>query len=151
MASKAVPERRNSLVWLQGLACGGMIALAPATTLLIGVLLGPGLVALLLDRQAGRPTARAVLLCTAAAVVDPVRALWQGGHSLLAASTLLGDLGVIGTAWSAAAGGWLLVELLPVMARVVLEAHSRTRAARLRAARTRLAEEWGFDQPPDAN
>lgn len=145
MARVAGAERRHSFVWLQGLACGAVVTLAPATALLLAVLLGPGGVALMLDRQPGRPTARAVLLFSAAAAVEPVRALWAAGHTAQAAWALLGDLGTIGTAWSAAAAGWLLVELAPVAARVVLEARSRATNARLRATRARLADEWGFD------
>jgi hypothetical protein len=58
---------------------------------------------------------------------------------------LLGDLRVVGTAWSAAAAGWLLAELAPVVTLVVLEAVTQTRAARLRAEREKLVAEWGFD------
>jgi hypothetical protein len=145
----ATAEPRRSLIWLQGLACGGMVALAPETMLLMVVLLGPGLLALMLDRQPGRPVARAILLCGAAACVEPIRALWAAGHSLDAALAGLGDLGALGTAWSAAAGGWLLVELAPIATRAVLDAHSRARVARLHTLRERLAEAWGFDRPAD--
>jgi hypothetical protein len=147
MARAAGAERRHSFVWLQGLACGAVVTLAPATALLLAVLLAPGGLALVLDSQPGRPTARTVLLCSAAAVVEPVRALWAAGHTADAALALLGDLGVIGTAWSAAAAGWLLVELAPIGARIVLEAQGRARSARLRAARARVAAEWGADGP----
>lgn len=145
MARAAKAERRHSFVWLQGLACGAVVALAPATAVLLAVLLGPGAAALAFDRKPGRPTARTVLLCSAAACVQPVRALWAAGHSAQAAVALLGDVGVIGTAWSAAAAGWLLAELAPLAARVALEAQSRARSVRLRAARAKLADDWGFD------
>ena len=150
MARAAKAERRHSFVWLQGLACGAVVTLAPATALLLAVLLGPGGVALVLDRQSGRPIARTVLLCSAAACVAPVRALWAAGHTAQASLALLGDVGIVGTAWSAAAAGWLLVELAPVAARVVLETQGRTKGARLRTARAKLAAEWGFDSqdPP---
>jgi len=145
MAKAAVAGRRHSFVWLQGLACGAVVTLAPATALLLAVLLGPAGLALALDRQPGRPVARAVLLCSAAACVEPVRALWAAGHTTQASLALLGDLAMVGTVWSAAAAGWLLVELAPIAARVALEAHSRARAARLRTARAKLAAEWGAD------
>jgi hypothetical protein len=124
-----------------------MVALVPAVALLLGVLLAPGLAALLLDRQPGRPTARTVLLCGAAASVGAVRDLWNLGQNVSESLMLLGDITNIGTAWSAAAGGWLVAELLPVGVRAVLEAASIARAARLRSVRAKLVEDWGSDRP----
>jgi hypothetical protein len=59
----------------------------------------------------------------------------------------VGDLNILGTAWSAAAAGWLLAELSPFAVRAALEALSLSRAAQLRATRDRLAEEWGLGGP----
>jgi hypothetical protein len=105
----------------------------------------PGLLAVLYDRQGGRPVARTVLLCGTAATVAPVLALWGAGNTMDGCLGLLGDLRVVGTAWSTAAAGWILAELAPVAATVVLEAVTQTRAARLRAARDKLVSEWGFE------
>lgn len=137
--------RQRSMVWLQGLLCGAMAMLAPPTALLMGVLLGPAVLALMLDRQSGRPKARSIALFGMAASVGPLRTLWVGGHTMPAAAALLGNLHVLGTAWAAAAAGWLLAEMAPVAVRATLEALSISRAARLRALRTQLAEEWRFD------
>jgi hypothetical protein len=145
MRSMAGTPRRHSLVWLQGLGCGAVVALVPAMALLLGVLLLPGVLAVLYDRQGGRPVARTVLLCGTAASVSPTLALWGAGNAMDAGLALLGDLRVVGTAWSAAAAGWLLAELAPVVTLVVLEAVTQTRAARLRAEREKLVAEWGFD------
>jgi len=146
MRAMARTPRRHSMVWLQGLGCGAVVALVPAMALLLGVLLLPGVLAVLYDRQGGRPVARTVLLCGTAATVVPVLALWGAGDNMDACLVLLSDLRVVGTAWSAAAAGWILAELAPVAALVVLEAITQTRAARLRAARQRLVAEWGFDE-----
>ncbi len=43
--------RQRSLVWLQGLLCGAMATLATPTALLLGVLLGPALLAILFDHE----------------------------------------------------------------------------------------------------
>jgi len=136
---------RHSLTWLQGLGCGTAVALVPAMALLLGLLLLPGVLAVLYDRQPGRPVARTVLLCGSAACIAPVLALWHAGTTMDASLVLLGDLRVMGTAWSAAAVGWILAELAPVVALVVLETVAATRAAHLRAERDKLAAEWGFD------
>jgi hypothetical protein len=147
--SSPAPTRQRSVFWLQGLLCGAVLTVATPTALLVGVLLGPGLVALLLDRQPGRPRARSIVLCGTAACVAPLQALWSAGHTLDTAMALLTHLDTIALAWSAAAIGWLLAEMAPIGARAVLEALSRTRAARLRALRARLVEEWGLQAPDD--
>src|SRR5580658_2990855 len=146
-----VPAKSNALMWIQGLLCGGLVAMLPPTALLLGVLLGPALLGLFLDPQPGKPVARSILLCTLAACVKPVRLLWAAGHTMAVSMALATDADIIGTAWAAAAAGWLLAELTPVAVRVVLEGMSLRQAARLRAVRAALAEEWGLDagnQPP---
>src|SRR5215813_13599517 len=106
--------RQHSLVWLQGLLCGALVTVATPTALLLGVLLGPALLAMLLDREPGRPTGRSVTLFAMAASVAPLKTLWIAGHTMAAATALLGDLPVIATTWSAAAAGWLLAQLMPI-------------------------------------
>ena len=148
------PAKSNALMWIQGLLCGGLVAMLPPTALLLGVLLGPALLGLFLDPQPGKPVARSILLCTLAASVKPVRLLWGAGHTMGASMALATDVDTVGTAWAAAAAGWLLAELTPVAVRVVLEAMSLRQAARLRAVRAALAEEWGLDganQPPTSS
>jgi hypothetical protein len=133
------------MIWLQGLLCGALVTLATPTALLLGVLLGPALLALLLDRQPGRPKGRSVALFAMAAAVNPLRILWASGHSIAIASSILANPRVLGIAWSAAATGWLLAEITPIGVRVVQESLLRSHAARLRTARARLVEEWGFE------
>jgi hypothetical protein len=143
----AIPARTrpHSMIWLQGLLCGAIVTFAPPTALLMGILLGPTLLALLLDRQPGRPKARSVALFGMAASIEPLRSLWANGHTMSVVPSLLG-LRVVGMAWAAAAAGWLLAEVAPVAVRATLEALSVSRTVRLRALRARLTEEWGLDQ-----
>jgi hypothetical protein len=63
------------------------------------------------------------------------------------ATALLGDFQLLATAWSAAAGGWLLAEAVPIAVRAALEAMSIARAVRLRSERVRLVEAWGLEPP----
>lgn len=144
--SEPAPGKHRSFIWLEGLACGALATLATPTALLLAVLLGPAMVAALLDRQPGRPIARGVALCSLCGIVGPVRELWAAGHTLGTALALAADPDVLAWAWVAAASGWLLSELVPVTLRVGLEASTLSRAARLRAARARYEAEWGF--PP---
>ncbi len=145
MARKAgvAKEKSRGLVWMQGLACGACVAVAPAACGLLAVLLAPAVLVLLFERTPGRPVARAVLLCGSAACVGPLMTVWQAGSGT--ASALLTDPGVFGSAWAACAGGWLLSQLLPIGIRGILEAASLSRKAQLRAERERLAKAWGLD------
>ena len=93
--------------------------------------------------------ARSIALCSTAASVDPLRTLWTSGNSMAAATALLGNVQVVGPAWSAAAAGWLLAEVAPIAVRAILEALSLARGARLRAERAKLVESWGLEAPPD--
>jgi hypothetical protein len=140
--------RQHSLIWLQGLVCGALVTLATPTALLLGVLLGPALLAITLDREPGRPRARSIALCSMAAAVDPLRTLWTAGHSVATAIGLLTPT-TIATAWIAAAGGWLLADATPMAVRIALEALSVARTAQLRTERARLVEAWGLEPPPD--
>jgi hypothetical protein len=90
--------RQHSLVWLQGLLCGAMATLATPTALLMGVLLGPALLAILLDHEPGRPRARSIALCSMAASIDPLRTLWTVGHTIATAMALLSNIRVVGLA-----------------------------------------------------
>jgi hypothetical protein len=138
--------RQHSLVWAQGLVCGALVTLATPTALLLGVLLGPALIAVILDGEPGRPTGRSVVLFGMAASVEPLKTLWTTGHNMQGAVSLVSSLEVVATAWSAAAAGWLLAQILPIAVRTVLEGMSIARSARLRAERAMLVSDWGFDQ-----
>ena len=137
------------MVWLQGLLCGAMVTLATPTALLLGVLLGPALLAIAAGSRTGT-TAR-----------TQHRAVQHGGGGRSAADAVDGRpqhgrrrphcwaiCRSSATAWSAAAGGWLLAEVMPIAVRAALEALSIARAARLRAERSKLVEAWGLESPP---
>jgi hypothetical protein len=140
----AVPARRGSGLWLQGMACGALVTLATPTALVGGVLLLPTIIVYFVDRTEGRPTLRAVLLFGLAASVRPLLALWSGGHSMELGLSLLSDPATTVLAWSAQGGGWLLAQFVPLLMRLILEAQARIEIARLRGERQRLAEEWGL-------
>lgn len=148
-SSNTGTEPRRSLIWLQGLLCGAIVTLATPSALLIGILLAPAGLAYRLDHEQGQPTARAVLVCALAGTVSPLLVLWRGGHGMPLAVAMLGDPWTWLPAWSAAGGGWLLAELIPIFMRAVLELTAITRATRLRAQRTKLENEWGITEAED--
>lgn len=143
-APAAAARSGASMLWLQGLLCGAMVALAGPLALLLAALLAPAGLAAFFDQQSGKPMARCVLLFGLGACIGPVQRLWSSGQGLPQALALLAEPRVIAIAWGAAAGGWILSELAPLAVRLVWDASARSRIARLRARRERLAEAWGF-------
>jgi hypothetical protein len=135
----------RSVIWLSGLACGILAAIAPGIATVAAGLLAPGAIALRLDREPGRPIARTVVTCGLAGCVHPVMTLWNAGQSLGAAIAIVTDPVTISIAWSAAAAGWLLTQIAPLAVRVGLEAVALARSTRLRAARSRISDAWGLD------
>jgi hypothetical protein len=135
----------RSVVWLSGLACGVLAAILPGIATVAAGLLAPGLVALRLDQEPGRPVARTVLTCGLAGCVHPVIMLWNLGQSFQAALAIVTDPKTICIAWSAAGAGWLLTQIVPLGVRVALEAVALGRSTRLRAMRSRIAEAWGLN------
>jgi len=134
----------SSLIWLQGMACGGMAALAPVAAAQVAMLLAPGLVFLMLDQQEGKPVARAMLLFGLAASVDPIRAAWVAGSGIAWDRAM--DTQAMLVAWIAAAIGWLLAHALPVLVGLVVDTSHQSRAAALRETRATLVRDWGLDE-----
>jgi hypothetical protein len=143
------PFSQRSLIWIEGTLCGLMAAVATPMAVLLAGLMLPGLVALMLDRIAGKPIARAMLLFGAAATAAPARDLWQVGLSMAASTQLLTDPATLGLAWGGGLFGWGVAEVAPLVASLVTEAKTITRAAALRRMRTALEEEWGLAPRPD--
>jgi hypothetical protein len=134
--------RTGSLLWVQGLICGAMLAFATGAALLLGILLAPAGVALLADTQPGRPVARAVALGCSAFALGPVWRLWSAGGTMQAALDALATPSALIGPWLAGACGWALCELLPVLVKVALDARAAARIAALRAEEARFRAEW---------
>jgi hypothetical protein len=132
------------LIWLQGLLCGALVTLATPVAVLLGVLLAPAIGVAMLDRSLGKPRARTAFLFGAAWSVEPVRMLWGNGGDLTMATRLATDPAVVGRAWLAAGGGWLLAVMAPWGVGAALGIADEVRRTRLKARRERLREEWGM-------
>ena len=147
-AAKAKPESGSgsSLVWVQGLACGGMAALAPMTMAQVGLLLAPALLALMMDKRPGKPVARVMLLFALAASVEPIRVAWATGTGPTL-DRVLDPTPAMG-AWLAAALGWLLAQVVPLFVGAVVDAAHRSRSEQLRATRVDLVRTWGLEDLP---
>jgi hypothetical protein len=149
--SKAGPRaagapRGAGVIWLVGLVCGAVIALATPYAVLSGAILVPGILVLLLDTGPGRPMAVPVLTIGAATLVQPMLALWAAGHQMRAALAIAGDPRSLAACWAWQGLGWLVLELGPPLIRLALDGAARARALRLRHQRAQIEEEWGI--PP---
>ena len=142
-AATRAPGGGRAMIYLQGLLCGGMATLATPTAVMLAALLAPAFAGLVLDRAPGKPAARTMLLFGGCGCVGPAIALWSNGQTMDACLRLIGAPAILGTAWIAAAGGWLLGELAPIGVRAALELRDASRASRLKSARGRYEAEWG--------
>lgn len=134
--------------WLRGLGCGLVLALTPATAILLMVLLSPTLLMRALDREHALGASRAVLLSNVAGSAGGLVALWKDGvPDVGTAIALLEQPATIATAWAAAAAGWLASECLSQLAIVWLAASARREARAIDAAVEVLRDEWGDPAP----
>ncbi len=129
-------------IYLQGLACGAVAALATPSAVLGAALLLPALLAWFTERAPGRPLARCMALFGAAGALPSLAALWRGGGGLPASLDAALDLHDLALAWAAQAGGWLLAEALPLAGAGLIAAVAGSRERQLRAERARIAGEW---------
>jgi hypothetical protein len=145
-AARPASRPRASYTWLQGLACGALLAFAPAFALLLGVLLAPAMTAMLLDQRPGRPVARAVFLADIAFTLAPAWHLFLGAQTLGSALDILADPTVTGLAWLAGACGWALCEVLPVLLRALSDLSTAARVSALQAEAKALRETWDLQR-----
>lgn len=152
-AAAGARSGRRPSGWVAGLLCGALLALATSLAMVLAILLLPGLLAQVLDRARGKPAARAMLLFGGCGCVGPLREVWAGspsaGSATDAAWNVIASPDVLATAWLAAAGGWLLSELAPVLTGAALAAAEARRLDRLRAAKAEYEREWELALPAD--
>jgi hypothetical protein len=136
------------IVLLLALAAGGLIALSPDIALPLAVLLLPGLLALIIDRTPGCGVARAILLFQGAACVHPVMNAWYRCAGIDGCMSYLAEWPTVLRIWLAAAGAWVMIQLLPVGLKLLDDYRLRYRRSVLVARRTAIAAEWGMDGRP---
>jgi hypothetical protein len=133
------------LVLIVGLACGGAIAIAPDIAAAVMVLQIPGALALLLDPSPGRAIGKTMLLCQAAATVQPIVSIWYHCDELRACVALATQRTTV-LVLLAAGGGFVLAQALPLALKVADDARIKSRCERLAAERRKLVAEWELDK-----
>jgi hypothetical protein len=146
MAKSDTPVRRKaSLLWLEGLVCGAILAFAPATAVLVGVLLAPAVASFAVDTEPGHGTTRAVTLACMAGALSPVWHLWLAHDSMEMAVMLLCDPLSLTLAWGGGACAWSLCQILPVFLQAIWQVRETIRAKAIQAELKRLKEDWFLD------
>lgn len=142
MAKSAAVQPRRSWFWLQGMACGVVAAVIPGTSLVVAVLLAPGIALYVMEATSGKPLARAMIFMGTASTMMPLRLLWEHGGSLDAALDLLSDPGRPLLSWLACGAAWLLGQSAEILTRFALEARTTMAVNALTAERESLKDEW---------
>lgn len=143
--------RRAGAIWLVGLVCGAVIALATPYAVLAGAVLVPGLLVMLLDTGPERSMATPVLTIGVATLVQPALSLWAAGHQMSAAVAIATDPRSIAACWAWQGLGWLVMELGPPLIRITLDGTAKARTLHLRHQRAQLEAEWGIPPWPEGS
>lgn len=136
--------RRLALILL--LLLGAMLFFF-AAPLFIVFLIGmvPTIVAFVCDRDREKFTAIAVGAGNLAGVVPFLISLAVLGPTLNRAAETITDVFSIAVMYGAAAGGWMVVYVLPPIVAVYMNVTTETRIQKLRKDQRKLVETWGAD------
>ena len=143
--TESSPRGRGSMLWLQGLVCGGVLAFAAPTFLLLVVLLAPALASLAVDTDPSRGMTRAVAVAGVAGALSPLWHLWLAHDRLDVALAFITDPLTLTLAWGGGACAWALSQVLPVLLQSVWTMREGLRARAIEAELQRLKEEWHVD------
>ena len=121
---------------------GSMVSMPTVFTVLIGML--PAVVAFVVDNRPGRHAFQCVAALNFAGVAPVVVGLWQGGVGMDSAAVHLLNPFNLFSMYGAAAIGWGLVWLAPLLTTVFIHAMLQYRANRLRAEDAALEQDWDF-------
>lgn len=133
--------------WMQGLLCGAALAWMPGYVLIIGVMLLPALAVYVMDSKRGEASARMMMPYTFAALVHPLHQVWDADGSMEAAINVLMNPVHSVLGWSAAGGGWFVLELSLFGVKLVRQFNARKRKLAIEKRLKSLSDEW--DEKPD--
>ncbi len=143
MAMTAQQKKRSSNVVTMLLLVALGSVFAPPTVIILGVGLVPTFVARFANPNRIKGTVAAMTALNLAGVIPVLGMLYQKGHTIERAFTLLGDVYV----WLLLYGGAGLAAFLlwgvPIVVQGGYEIQARQYVKRLEKRRSRLIEEWG--------
>ncbi|NNE82482.1 MAG: hypothetical protein HKN28_00775 [Alphaproteobacteria bacterium] len=118
------------------------VVAAPALILLF-VGMAPTAVAIFIDREPDKHAAISVAMLNFAGLSPFLVDFVLGSASLGEAIALVSNVFVLVVIYGAAAGGWVLVLLLPPVSAIVLSSLTDGRIEALRKEQKQLVEDWG--------
>ncbi len=133
-------------MWLQGVACGALLAFAPAMALLLAVLMAPAMATLAADMEKSRGTTRSVAIACAAGALAPAWHLWLTHDEFGVALALLSDPLTLLLAWGSGACAWSLCQVVPALLQSVWSVREAVRAQRIEAEMKQIRDEWHLDE-----
>ncbi len=129
-------------IFMVAAGLGSMVSMPTVFTVLIGML--PAIVAFVVDHRPGRHTFQCVAALNFAGVAPVVMGLWQGGLDMDGAVAHLVNPFNLLAMYGAAAIGWGLVWLAPILTTVFVQTMLQYWANRLRAEDNALEQDWDF-------
>lgn len=121
---------------------GSMVSMPTVLTILVGML--PAFVAFVVDKRPGRHTFQCVAALNFAGVAPVVLGLWQSDFGMDGAVAHLINPFNLFVMYGAAAIGWGLVCLAPILTTVFIQSMLQYRANQLRAEDAALEQDWDF-------
>ena len=144
-APRQSTRARRGNVWvllLMTFAAVVAAVLAMPSFIVLACGMPPALVAALIDDRRGRHASCCVLAASLAGVAPVLTSLWAAGNTVVAAMQLMSDVYVWLGMYGAAAIGWTLIWLCPILVEIVLTMAAAQRVRSLRAFQEGLVEEW---------
>lgn len=137
--------RRGNVWGLLLMTLGGVIAavLAVPSFIVLACGMPPALAAALIDDRPGRHSSCCIFAASLTGVAPVLVSLWSGGNTVAVAMQRMSDVYVWLGMYAAAAVGWMLIWLWPVLAEIVLTVLANQKIQSVRAFQARLVEEWG--------
>jgi hypothetical protein len=133
---------KGPVLWLQGLACGALLAFAAPTLLMMTVFGAPALACFAADTEPGRGMTRAVAVSCGAGALSPLWHLWMAHDRMEVALASVGDLWSLTLAWGGGACAWALCQILPAMLQSFWNLRESLRARAIEEELKQLRDEW---------
>ena len=134
------------MLLIVGIGCGAVIAITPDIAAAIMVLQLPGFIVFVVDPTPGRGIGRTMLLFQAAASIGPITRIWYQCDGLNACVAMATDRRTVLTVLLAAAFGFVLTIILPMVLKIIDDGRIALRRAKLVAERQKLLEEWDLGE-----
>ena len=136
--------RRGNVWALLLMTLAGVVAavLAMPSFIVLACGMPPALAAALIDDRPGGHASSCIFAASLTGVAPVLASLWAGGNTVVAAMQLMSDVYVWLGMYGAAAVGWMLIWLWPIIAEIVLAVVANQRIQSVRAFQERLVKEW---------